>query len=193
MYPLLAVGLMTARPSVAGAVSVLSLDIRGIRGVGSCGGRDKPQGARRENSVFVSELMSKPVFTIREDKKLRAVEEIMKWRHIRHVPVVDTRGRLVGIISHRDLLAAAVSTLASRISQADRAQHLAACEVRNLMRKPIATIGQDEFVQRAAHLMRLHKIGCLPVLDREKLVGIITEADLLGIVERLSHEAVAQP
>jgi CBS domain-containing membrane protein len=137
--------------------------------------------------------MSKRVFTIREDKHLRAVDEIMKWAHIRHVPVVDAGGQLVGIISHRDLLAAAVSTLASNVSQADRAQHLATGEVRNLMHKPAATIGPGEPVQRAAHLMRLHKIGCLPVLDGEKLVGIITEADLLGIVERLSDQAIAQP
>jgi acetoin utilization protein AcuB len=59
------------------------------------------------------------------------------------------------------------------------------------MRKPAGTIGPDETVQRAAHVMRQNKIGCLPVLDGGMLVGIITEADLLGIVERLSDEAIA--
>lgn len=142
--------------------------------------------------MLVHDLMSNPVFTIREDKHLRVVEEVMKWNHIRHVPVVDAHGRLVGIISHRDLLAAAVSTLAIRISQVERAQHLGASEVRNLMHAPVATIGPQEPIQRAAHLMRHHKIGCLPVLENEKLVGIITEADLLGIVERLSGEMLAQ-
>lgn len=76
--------------------------------------------------MVVRDLMSSPVFTIREDKRLRAVEEIMQWAHVRHVPVVDAEGRLVGIVSHRDLLAAAVSSLAIKISQAERAQHLAA-------------------------------------------------------------------
>jgi CBS domain-containing membrane protein len=137
--------------------------------------------------------MSKPVFTIREDKHLRAVDEIMKWAHIRHVPVVDPQGRLVGIISHRDLLAAAVSTLAVKISEAERAQHLAASEVRQVMRKPAATIVPTAPVQHAAHLMRSHKIGCLPVVEGDKLVGILTEADLLGIVERLSDEAIVPP
>lgn len=141
--------------------------------------------------MLICDLMSKPVFTIREDKHLQAVEEIMKWAHIRHVPVVDAQGRLVGIVSHRDLLGAAVSTLAVRISQAERTQHLAASRVNNMMRKPAATIGPDEPVQRAAQLMRQNKIGCLPVLDGEALVGIITEADLLGIVERLSDDAIA--
>jgi CBS domain-containing membrane protein len=141
--------------------------------------------------MFVRDLMSKPVFTIREDKSLRVVEEIMSWAHIRHVPVVEAHGRLVGIVTHRDLLGAAVSTLAPRISQADRAQYLAVSQVRAVMRQPAATIGPEESVQRAAHLMRLHKIGCLPVVEEEKLIGIITAADMLGIVERLSDEAIA--
>lgn len=59
------------------------------------------------------------------------------------------------------------------------------------MRTPAGTIGPDEPIQRAAHLMRLHKIGCLPVLEGGKLIGIITEADLLGIVERLTDKALA--
>ena len=71
--------------------------------------------------MLVHDLMSKPVFTVREDKHLRVVDEVMKWNHIRHVPVVDAGGRVVGINSHRDLLAAAVSTLAVRISQVERA------------------------------------------------------------------------
>jgi CBS domain-containing membrane protein len=140
--------------------------------------------------MLVSDLMSTPVFTIREDKHLGAVEEITKWAHIRHVPVVDAAGQLVGIVSHRDLLGAAVSSPAIKISQAERAQHLAASEVRQLMRKPAGTIGPAEPVRRAAHLMRELKIGCLPVLDRCKLVGITTGEDLLGIVERLSDEAM---
>ena len=142
--------------------------------------------------MLVHDLMSKPVFTVREDKHLRVVDEVMKWNHIRHVPVVDAGGRVVGIISHRDLLAAAVSTLAVRISQVERAQHLGASEVRNLMHAPVATIGPQEPIQRAAYLMRHHKIGCLPVLENEKLVGIIAEADLLGVVEWLSDATLAQ-
>ena len=54
----------------------------------------------------VRNLMSLPVFTIREDKRLRAVEEIMQWAHICHVPVADASGRPVGIICNRDLLGA---------------------------------------------------------------------------------------
>jgi len=129
--------------------------------------------------------MTTKLFTIQPTKHLRAVEEIMKWAHIRHVPVIDEHGRLVGIVSHRDLMGAAVSTLQVRISEVERLQHNAAIEVRQLMHAPTATIGPDERVQRAAHLMRSLKIGCLPVLEDQRLVGIVTEADLLHIVEEL--------
>ena len=133
----------------------------------------------------VRDVMSSPVFTIRDDKRLRAVEEMMKWAHVRHVPVVDGAGRLVGILSHRDLMRAAVSSLAVRIAEVERAQHMAAAEVRTIMRQPPSTIGPSESVQRAAYLMRSQQVGCLPVVEGDKLVGIVTEADLLAIVERL--------
>jgi CBS domain-containing membrane protein len=135
--------------------------------------------------------MTTRVFTIQPGKRLRAVEEIMNWAHVRHVPVVDDHGRLVGILSHRDLMRAAISTLQIRITEIERMQHNAAIEVRQLMRVPAATIGPDERVQRAAHVMRSLKIGCLPVLEDQRLVGIVTEADLLHIIEDLPDAALA--
>lgn len=143
--------------------------------------------------MLVRDVMTTKVFTIRVDRKLRAVQEIMDWAHVRHVPVVEADGRLVGVISHRDLLAAAVSSLQVKIAAAERAQHLAAAEVRQLMRHPAATIAPDERVQRAAHLMRSLRIGCLPVIDDGRLVGIITEADLLHIVEELPDASLPAP
>jgi len=135
--------------------------------------------------------MTTKVFTIQPGKHLRAVEEIMKWAHVRHVPVVDDHGRLVGILSHRDLMGAAISTLQVRIAEVERMQHNAAIEVRQIMHVPTATIGPDERVQRAAHLLRSLRIGCLPVLEDQRLVGIVTEADLLHIIEELPDAALA--
>ncbi|WP_396219692.1 CBS domain-containing protein [Gemmatimonas sp.] len=134
--------------------------------------------------------MTTKVFTIQPGKHLRAVEEIMKWAHVRHVPVVDDHGRLVGIVSHRDLMGAAISTLQVRIAEVERMQHNAAIEVRQIMHVPIATIRPDERVQRAAHLMRSLRIGCLPVLEDQHLVGIVTEADLLHFIEELPDAAL---
>jgi len=134
--------------------------------------------------MLVRDHMTKKVFTIRTDKMLVAVREIMHWAHVRHVPVVDPRGMLVGIISHRDLLHAAISSAAD-VSEVERTRHLWKVSIEPIMKKEIQTIGPDDSVQKAALLMRRSKIGCLPVVVDDKMVGIITEYDLLGIVEKL--------
>ena len=139
--------------------------------------------------MLVRDVMSAPVFTIREDKTLRVADEIMNWAHIRHVPVVDAKGRLVGILSHRDLLSAAISTLAVGISNVERAQRMASTDVRKIMKQPIAVIAPGDSVQQAAHQLLSRKIGCLPVIEDDKLVGIVTAADLLRLVEKYRPKA----
>lgn len=142
--------------------------------------------------MLVRDYMTQPVFTIRHDKKLIAVQEIMSWARVRHVPVVDRENRLVGVISHRDLLHASISSAAPRISRVDRLQHLGTIPIDQVMRTEVQTIGPDAPVQEAAKLMRASKIGCLPVVAEGRLVGIISEHDLLGIVENLPNHLLPQ-
>jgi CBS domain-containing membrane protein len=134
--------------------------------------------------MLVRDYMSTQVFTIRNDKMLVAAREIMNWAHVRHVPVVDPSGTVVGIISHRDLLHAAISS-ATGVSEVERTRHLWKVPIEPIMRTEVQTIGPDDSVHKAAMLMRRSKIGCLPVVADGKMVGIITEHDLLGIVEKL--------
>ncbi len=134
--------------------------------------------------MLVRDYMSIQVFTIRNDKMLVAAREIMNWAHVRHVPVVDPSGTVVGIISHRDLLHAAISS-ATGVSEVERTRHLWKVPIEPIMRTEVQTIGPDDSVHKAAMLMRRSKIGCLPVVADGKMVGIITEHDLLGIVEKL--------
>ena len=134
--------------------------------------------------MLVREFMTPKVFSIRLDKKLIAVREIMTWAHIRHVPVVNAAGAVVGIISHRDLLSAAISSV-STAPDIERSRHLAEIPLVQVMRSDVHTIGPDESVRKAAALMRKHKIGCLPVVENGRLVGIFTGFDLAGIVEAL--------
>lgn len=138
--------------------------------------------------MLVRDYMTKKVFTLRVDKKLVVAEEIMKWAHVRHVPVVDARGRLVGIISHRDLLRASISSVATRLAAAEKRQHLASVPVREVMQAHVYTISPDAPVQQAAKFMAERKIGCLPVVAEGKLVGIITASDLLRIVAELKAD-----
>lgn len=134
--------------------------------------------------MLVRDYMTPKVFTIRSDKKLVAVREIMNWAHVRHVPVVDANGKLVGIVSHRDLLHAAISSVTEE-SEIERTRHLWKVHIEPIMVTNVRTIGPDEPVSTAARLMRSSKIGCLPVVENDKLVGIITDHDLLGIVEKM--------
>ncbi len=134
----------------------------------------------------VRDHMTAKVFTIRVDKKLLAVDEIMGWAHIRHVPVVDAQGKVVGLVSQRDVLRSTLSDLAS--TPVDRRSQLGRVNLADVMRREVLTVGPDESVQTAARLMRKHKYGCLPVVEGDRLAGIITEHDLLAVVERLGPD-----
>jgi len=133
----------------------------------------------------VRDYMTKRVFTLRADKKLFAAQEIMNWARIRHVPVVDKDSRLIGMVSHRDLLHASLSAVADPVPEVERKQFLSTVSIEKVMRTEVQTIGPDVPVQEAAKLMRTKKIGCLPVIMEGKLIGIISEHDLLRIVEEL--------
>jgi len=133
--------------------------------------------------MLVRDCMTTKVFTLRFDKKLIVVQEMMGWARIRHIPVVNASGGVVGIVSHRDLLHAAISAVAD-VNKMDRDQHLATIPIVKVMKTDVQTIGPDASLQEAAARMREHKIGCLPVVEDDKLVGIISEYDLLGVVEQ---------
>ncbi len=133
----------------------------------------------------VRHYMTREVFTIQSDKKLFAVQEIMKWAKVRHVPVVDQAQRLIGMISHRDLLHASISLISTHLAEAERQQHLWNIPIQDVMQSSVTTIAPEAPIQMAARLMRKQKIGCLPVVSNGKLVGLISEYDLLQIVEAL--------
>jgi CBS domain-containing membrane protein len=131
--------------------------------------------------VRVRDCMTAKVLTLLVDKKLIVVQEMMGFAHIRHIPVVDKGRRVVGIVSHRDLMHAALSSVAAAPA-AERRQYLATVSIASVMLTDVQTIGPDAPIQEAAERMRATKIGCLPVVEDGVLVGIISEYDLLGIV-----------
>src|SRR4030095_16364680 len=100
----------------------------------------------------------------------------MTWRHIRHVPVEDSEGRLVGLVSHRALL----KLLAKGAPRGE-----ATVTVREIMTPEPFTVSSTTPTLEALEIMRRNRVGCLPVLDDGRLVGIVTSYDFLDASAQL--------
>jgi CBS domain-containing protein len=129
------------------------------------------------------DVMQTEVVTLAESDHLDLADSIMRLGRIRHIPVVSGE-RLVGILSQRDLFRAALST-ALHLRPAAEREWLAKIPVREVMVHPVITCGPDTPVREAVELMLRHKIGCLPVVDHGKLVGLVSETDFLRLLARL--------
>jgi predicted transcriptional regulator len=115
-------------------------------------------------------MTSENLQTLHKDLPLRIAGEIMEWQSIRHVPVVDDEGRVVGLVTHRDLL-----RLAASGSQG--------APVREVMTPVRMTFRPETPLKVVIETMITNKWGCVLIADAERrLLGIITEADFLRIV-----------
>jgi CBS domain-containing protein len=128
------------------------------------------------DQILVRDVMEEKVVTISVGDRLSTVEDIMTLGGVRHMPVVRA-GRLVGVVSERDLLRASLSSLDPR--RQERRAFLEAIDISQVMSAPPVIVDSDARVEEAARIMADNKIGCLPVLRGEELVGLLTETDLL--------------
>ncbi|NBC01366.1 MAG: CBS domain-containing protein [Bacteroidetes bacterium] len=127
--------------------------------------------------MLLQDLMQAPVHTVTADQSLAAVYAFMQEQRVRHLPVLQD-DRLVGVITDRDL------RLATSHLRSDPFDPSAATA--DVMSQPPQTAGPLDPIEEAARLMRQHAIGCLPVMDGEALVGIVTGTDLLDALMRLT-------
>lgn len=126
--------------------------------------------------MFVGEKMSKPVITISKEMSIHDALALFKRERIRRAPVVEA-GKLIGIVSDKDLLNATPSQVTS-LSVWEINYALSKVTVREVMTRKVLTVQADTPIEEAARLMADNKIGGLPVMMGENLVGIITETDL---------------
>ena len=128
----------------------------------------------------VNEVMGQAVTTISASDSAHTAVARMVARKIRHLPVVDARGTLVGVLTDRDLrhylFAPAVF---KRIGSVSADAVLKAVTVNDLMSSPAISVGPDDELETAVGTMLRDKIGSLPVVDKGRVIGIITETDLL--------------
>jgi CBS domain-containing protein len=128
--------------------------------------------------------MSTDVYTVRPNDLVNLAASIMDWEQIRHIPVEDDEGKLVGLVSHRDLL-----KLLAESTSIDRS---ASVPVHMIMKREVLTVDADAPVLEALKMMRENKVGCLPVVRTGKLVGIITVYDFLALSVSLLEEELKQ-
>lgn len=131
-----------------------------------------------DSLATVEQMMTRELFTVREDDLIDLAACFMDWEHIRHVPVEDDRGRLVGLVSQRQLL--------RLITRRDLNEKVS---VSDIMERDLVTIGPEQSCLEAIELMRSNRVSCLPVVeDDDRLVGIITERDFVPITARLLED-----
>jgi CBS domain-containing protein len=142
-----------------------------------------PRSEWIDNYKTVEQFMAVDLFTVRPQDILDLAASLMHWRHVRHVPVEDDRGHLIGIVSHRDL----IELLASgKLSTSPR------LVVRDIMKTELITVTPETPTLEALTLMRERNIGCLPVVKDERLVGIVTAYDFLTVSAKLFEEKLTE-
>jgi CBS domain-containing membrane protein len=126
----------------------------------------------------VRDLMTEEVKSVSPGDVLTEAYDILEDLHVRHVPVIDHDGDVVGLVTHRDLAQSVLHVLDS-LPQSDRRIALQMTKVDEVMIRDPETIGPDASVIEAATLLLEHKFGCLPVTENGRLMGIITESDFV--------------
>ena len=131
----------------------------------------------------VRDLMQSEVATLKASDTLSLADDIMRLGRIRHLPVVSGES-LVGILSQRDLFRAAISSVL-RMRPATEREWLARISVKEVMTAHVFTIGPTATVREAVDLMMEKRVGCLPVVEEDKLVGLLSETDCLRLLARM--------
>ena len=125
--------------------------------------------------ISLSEIMTNQPITLGPDEPISRAGNVMHENRIRHLPIVDKNKELLGLITQRDILAAASSD--------DMLESTG-----DLMRKKVHTVTEDTDLRGAALTMQRYKIGCLPVVRDDKIVGIITDTDYVTIAINLLEQ-----
>ena len=128
----------------------------------------------------VGQFMSTDLFTVRPDDLINLAASVMDWRHVRHVPVENEKGQLVGLVTHRALL--------HLLSQGPEPQAAQPRTVRDIMKPDPLTVSSSTATLEALEIMQCNRIGCLPVVDDGHLVGILTSYDFLWGAARIFRE-----
>lgn len=140
----------------------------------------------------VADLMTANPISVTPDTDLGSVFELMDARKIRHVLVVSSDGKLLGVLSHRDLVRAEPIVLSEAGEEEDQ-ELLQATKVEEIYTRNPETVDEDTSIADAGAILLENKFGCLPVVREDEAVGILTEADFVKYALRLETGEPANP
>ncbi len=135
------------------------------------------------NALQVRDLMTDRVFAVTAEDSLETLHSLMAEHDVRHMPVVDSDGDLRGLVSHRDLLRGSLVESQDMTGYMQNAV-LQRLKVEEIMTEIMMTTEAETDLREAASLMLDNKIGCLPVVEGSRLVGILTESDFVRFLAR---------
>ncbi|OUS28118.1 hypothetical protein A9Q98_07640 [Thalassotalea sp. 42_200_T64] len=139
----------------------------------------------------ISKIMTTDVFTLTPEHNLSDARLMMMENRIRHIPIVDQQQLLVGIISQRDVLGAEESSIYG-IKTDLRLEREQQIKISDFYHKNLVTIPPQATVHQAALYLQKHKIGCLPVVKDNKLLGLVTDSDFVNVAINLL-EVISEP
>ena len=132
----------------------------------------------------VRDVMTAQVTTLKRNDQLTLADDIMQLRRVRHLPILEDDGeQLAGILSQRDLFRGALAQALGYGQYAHR-KLLDTFAIKDVMTTDLITTSPDTLLVEAAQVLIERKIGCLPVVENGRLVGIITEGDFVALVAR---------
>ncbi len=131
--------------------------------------------------ITVADIMTSSLFTLSPQATLAQAADLMAEKRIRHIPIMQD-DELVGLISERDLLAAKQSSVIKETGEHSLWSNI---ELNKVMTKNLTTVDPKASVKAAALYIQQHKFGCLPVVKKGKLVGIITDTDFVAVAINL--------
>ena len=130
--------------------------------------------------MLVRDRMTPRPVTITTETSLKEALDLVRSKPFRHLPVVDENGKLVGIVTEKSLVyASPTSTTALSVFEVDYI--LSRTKVGQVIQGPVITVGPDLPLEEAARRMIDHRIGCLPVIEDDKLIGIISDTDIFRV------------
>jgi acetoin utilization protein AcuB len=131
--------------------------------------------------MLVGERMIRRPITVGQDMPINEALTLMRQEKVRRLPVLNKKGKLVGIVSEKDLLYASPSP-ATALSIHELNYLLSKVTVKDVMTKDVITVEEDTALEEVARIMADNKVGSAPVMRQGKLVGIITETDVFKIL-----------